>query len=148
MKKQTKTTTPKDESSGAQSQSVLIEMRVYQAEATTPAGSRCAGRYNGVYDGLRYRLRLYSGARKAVKHATDGNAGRARRERTHCGEIIPDGCPAKEAMANPNVVETGQTPSLNPLPVPLPPAIARRYTKRYHYRCGQLLRRQSDMECR
>ena len=108
MKKQTKTTAPKDESSGEQSQSVLIEMRVPQAEAVLGAAVRAgtmASTMGFVIDPdfSPVPVRPSNTQRMEMLAANEDN------EHIVVKASLTD-AQRQEAMANPNVVEIWSRP--------------------------------------
>ena len=119
MKKQTKTTAPKDESSGEQSQSVLIEMRVPQAEAVLGAAVRAgtmASTMGFVIDPdfSPVPVRPSNTQRMEMLAANEDN------EHIVVKASLTD-AQRQEAMANPNVVEIWSNPIIEPIACPIAP---------------------------
>lgn len=119
MKKQTKTTAPTDASSGGQSQSVLIEMRVPQAEATLGATMRAgtmAATMGFVIDPdfSPVPVKPSNTQRMEMLAASEDN------EHIVVKASLTDE-QREAALANPNVVEIWSNPIIEPIACPIPP---------------------------
>lgn len=119
MKKQTKTTAPADASSDAQSQSVLIEMRVPQAESMLGAAVQAgtlASTMGFVIDPdfSPVPVRPSNTQRMEMVAAGEDN------EHIVVKASLTD-AQRKEAMASPNVVEIWSDPIIEPIACPIAP---------------------------